>query len=163
MKPATTALACALLALHPGTGTRADSALAPPRQLALAGSAGQASAHLHLRVQVPERLLWHANRHPELLPGGALGWDAEQALEVQTNLPQGFCVQLRLRADSPVSEWRLQAADSVASVQASEAGYRVCVRAPGRHTLALRHRFGGPAQAVQRPLLWPVETLLSAL
>lgn len=120
-----------------------------------------ASATVRLQVHIPPVLRLLENRHPAqvLLPAQGEA-RATQELVVLSTL-RGFCTHLRPAGDA-LPGWAVEVADAAFTVDALAPGWRVCARAPGRHTLRLEHRFGGAVMPAGQAIDWPVVAELSA-
>jgi hypothetical protein len=124
------------------------------------GAQPSASASIRLRVEVPALLQLRDNRHPLAVP--LAGTSVQQQLDVQTNLPHGFCATLRLTM-SGVRDWTVQSVGAPARVQRTPEGYRVCAERQGRHQVALEHRFDFGMSQATGSVGWPVQIELSAI
>jgi len=133
-------------------------------EAALDQSGRGATARLNFVIKIPAVLQIIDNSHPSQLQANGDGVAvAQQRLELQSNLKQGFCVLLRQpKADG--LHWSLQAlSGSPATARPVQGGYHVCFRQPGRHVVNLQHSFTAPPTAMPAVWSWPVMTEVLAI
>ena len=124
----------------------------------------QASARLNFVIKVPAVLRILDNSHPSELLTDAQGLAvAEQRLELQSNLKQGFCVLLR-QPEGNAMDWSLQASGGPTAVaRPVQDGYHLCFSQPGRYVVNLQHSFRAPGSATTGAWSWPVRTEILAI
>lgn len=133
-------------------------------EAALDHSGRGASARLNFVVKIPAVLRIIDNSHPSQLQANGDGVAvAQQRLELQSNLKQGFCVLLR-QPQVEGLQWSLEAlSGSPATARPVQGGYHVCFRQPGRHVVNLQHSFTAPTTNMPAVWSWPLMTEVLAI
>ncbi|MEY4884156.1 MAG: hypothetical protein RIS34_2010 [Pseudomonadota bacterium] len=160
-KHAVLAIALCAGALTPGASALAEAKVTPDGR--------KSSASLDFRIVIPAILRVTENSYPAQLPAtnatnGRIS--ALQHLVLLSTMRKGFCMDLTLNQPL-VADWQVQASGSTGvSVQASDAGYRVCASRAGRYELALQYAFNLKPDTpgnTTAPIAWPVSMDLAAL